>query len=162
MVVFTRQCFLNYMCSLPPSPPHKGGGKQRWVPLPLEPPRPPSKGSHRDRQRDRDRDREGGDRDHGSSEYHGRHERGDRERDRGRDRDGHQGRTWRSDRDRYHPPPRYMHSEYSGSYGHHEGPGDRSERGGAYGGGGGAYQGPRGGRGSRGRNWRYPPPGAHG
>lgn len=119
----------------------KSGGKQKWVPLPLES-RPPSssRGGHRERHR--------GERD--PDHAHGRHE---------RDRDRDARRPWRSDRERYHPPPRYANhpppSDYPEGY---NGP-PTPDSGGGF-----NYQNPpRGGRGGgRGRNWRYPPPASGG
>ena len=112
-----------------------GGSKQKWVPLNFETTKHSSSkgggggGPHRDRHR------EGG-----IDHSHGRYERG----------------RWRSERERYHPPPRYSNhppAEYTEGYGV-----PPAESG--YG-----YQGGRGvgGRGGgRGRNWRYLPPGGQG
>ena len=137
-----------------------GTGKQKWVPLPIDPPPsrpPPSKGARRDRDRYRDRPHES--RDHGRMERDSYHSgkngggyrdgyRGDRGRhgyehrgDGDRDRDYHRGK-WKVD-SRYNVPPRW--ASQTGEEGEGRGGTEGSGRG--YGGG---Y------RGGRGRNWRYP------
>lgn len=126
-----------------------GTGKQKWVPLTLDPPPsrpPPSKGPRRDRGYRGDRPHES--RDHGRVDrdsYHSNKNSGYRDGYRGGrhhyehrdDRDYHRGK-WRMDRERYNVPPRWANQTGE------EGEGRSSEGGRGYGGG---YRG-------RGR-WRY-------